>query len=163
MNSSPAIRPARRADVSALTEIRRDAILSLAAPEMGEKSARDWAHSSADERVVRAIEKNEVWVAERVGAPAGWVEIARDRIEGLYVRPDLAGAGIGSALLLHAEGLIRSAGHRSAALDASSNAEEFYLRRGYEVQAGGRATSGLPMRKPLHGTTARRAENAETE
>ncbi len=154
MNTPLTLRPAHRADVRALTEIRRNAILSLAAPEMGSQRARDWADSSADERVHRAIEQNEVWVAERGNAAAGWVEIDRDRVEGIYVHPDLASGGIGSALLLHAEGLIRAAGHCAVALDASSNAEQFYLRRGYEAQSGGDTSAGRPMLKQLGGTAA---------
>jgi GNAT superfamily N-acetyltransferase len=104
---------------------------------------------SAGERVQRALEESEVWVAERASRAVGWVEIARDRIEGLYVRPDASGAGIGSALLLHAEAVIRSAGHRAVALDASWNAEPFYLRRGYHALAERPDDSGRPMRKPL--------------
>ena len=152
MSTSLALRPARPADARSLAAIRREAILSLATPEMGRHRARDWADSSAHERVCRAIEQNEVWVAEHEGAAAGWVEIARDRVEGLYVRPDLAGSGIGSALLVHAEGLIRSAGHCAVALDASSNAEQFYLHRGYEAQTGDISDGGRPMLKPLRGT-----------
>ena len=151
MSTSLALRPARRADTRALTVIRRAAILSLATPEMGRTRARDWADSSAEERVQRAIEQNEVWVAEHGNVAVGWVEIDRDRVEGLYVCPDVSGSGIGSALLLHAEGLIRSAGHGTVALDASRNADRFYLWRGYEAQAERLANEGRPMLKPLHG------------
>jgi putative acetyltransferase len=143
------LRPALQADAAALTAIRRDAILLLATPEMGRQRARDWADSSAAERVHRAIEQNEVWVAEHADAAVGWIEIDQDRVEGIYVRPDLAGDGIGSALLLHAEGLIRSAGDCAVALDASSNAEQFHLRRGYRTQTGRTAAAGRPMFKSL--------------
>ena len=163
MSTSLALRPARRADTRALTVIRRAAILSLATPEMGRTRARDWADSSAEERVQRAIEQNEVWVAEHGNVAVGWVEIDRDRVEGLYVRPDLAAGGIGSALLLHAEGLIRSAGHCAVALDASRNAEQFYLRRGYKAQPERPADAGRPMLKPLRGTAARHAVETDVE
>ena len=146
------LRPARRADAPALTAIRRDAILSLAPAEMSSEDSRNWADSSADERVHRAIEKNEVWVAERGASAAGWVEVDRGRIEGMYVCPDLSGCGIGSTLLLHAEGLIRSAGHDAVALDASPNALRFYLQRGYRAGAQRAGDKGRSMRKPLRGT-----------
>lgn len=148
-SSSLALRPARVSDAPDLAAIRRDAILGLATAEMGEQDARDWANSAAADRVLRAIDDHEVWVAEHDAVPVGWIEIHRDRIEGAYVRPDLARGGIGSALLLHAESRIRSAGHASAALDASPNAERFYLRRGYEPQSEGSVEAGRPMVKPL--------------
>ncbi|MAG31004.1 MAG: hypothetical protein CL908_08950 [Deltaproteobacteria bacterium] len=120
-------------------------------PAMGEERARRWADASSEERVVRAIDGHEVWVAEVDGVPVGWVEVDRDRVEGIYVHPRLAGSGIGSTLLGHAEALIRAAGFPSAALEASWNAEEFYLRRGYEAQGPRPEEAGRPMRKPLHG------------
>jgi GNAT superfamily N-acetyltransferase len=134
--------------------IRRDAILALATPVMGGAQAREWAESSAEERVHRAIEQNEVWVAEQGDVAASWVEIAGNRVEGLYVRPAVSGGGIGAALLLHAEGRIRSAGHATAALDASWNADAFYLRRGYQAQADRAANEGRPMLKPLKTPTS---------
>lgn len=51
-------------------------------------------------------------VGEFDGAVIGWVEIDGDRLRGMYVRPDLSGRGLGSALLAHAEKRIASDGHR---------------------------------------------------
>ena len=153
MNASLALRLAIQSEAPVLAAIRRGAILTLATPKYGSERARDWADSSGDERVLRAIKKNEVWVAERNNAVVGWVEIDRDRVEGIYVRPDVSGSGIGSALLLHAEGQIQSAGHCAVALDASWNAERFYLRRGYQAQ-GESTARGCPMLKPLRDTDA---------
>ncbi len=146
------LRRARHIDASTLTGIRRDAILVLATPEIGDQRARTWAENSAEERVLRAIDQHVVWLAECDGAVVGWVEIDRDRVEGIYVHPDFACRGIGSALLLHAEGLIRDSGYTAAALEASWNAEEFYLRRGYVPQSKRPADAGRPMLKPLGGS-----------
>ena len=125
----------------------------LASPTMGAPRARDWADSSAAERVLSAIKGHEVWVAERDDRSVGWVEIDGNRVEGLYVRGAVAGRGVGSALLLRAEEVIRSAGFGSSALDASPNAEEFYRRRGYailtEPKADRSADDGIPMVKLL--------------
>jgi GNAT superfamily N-acetyltransferase len=101
------------------------------------------------------VEQHDVWVAERDGVVLGWVEVDCDYVAALYVRPDFARRGVGSMLLLHAEGEIRSAGHGAVTLEASSNAEAFYIRHGYEprshlsTEAGGR-----PMRKWLRGSEA---------
>jgi GNAT superfamily N-acetyltransferase len=144
-----AIRRARADEAQTLTAIRREAILRLAAAQMGDAGAAAWASSAPPDRVARAIAGSEVWVADRSGDPVGWVEIERNRIEGLYVRPGGAQRGIGSALLGHAEGRIRSAGHVEARLDASPNAETFYARRGYERLAERDADDRQPMRKAL--------------
>ncbi len=135
-----------------MAAIRRNAILVLATPEMGKQRAREWADSSADERVLRAINEHEVWVAERDGDAVGWVEIDQARVEGMYVCPNQARGGIGSTLLLLAEDRIQSAGHAVVALDASLNAVEFYLRRGYEPQSQHQDDAGRPMRKRLRGS-----------
>ena len=153
-SASFALRRAHRDDAPALAAVRRQAILTLATPEMGQGRAEVWADSAAADRVVRAIELHEVWVADCADAPGGWVEIDRDRVEGIYVRPELARSGVGSALLLHAEDRIRSAGYRAALLDASPNAEEFYLRRGYQPRGEPAADAAQPMLKPLGGTAS---------
>jgi GNAT superfamily N-acetyltransferase len=76
-----------------------------------------------------------VWVGELDGAVIGWVEMDGDRLRGMYVRPDLSGRGLGSALLAHAEKRIASDGHRAVYLSASWNAEPFYFRYGYQALA----------------------------
>ena len=131
MIDSVRIRPARQSDIDPLTAIRREAILTLAIERYGEDGAHDWAHSATADRVQRAIGEHQVFVAEIFGKPVGWVEVEGNKIEGLYVQPELAQKGIGSALLLHAERKIRFAGYLTVTLDASWNAEDFYLRRDY--------------------------------
>ncbi|NYD41490.1 GNAT family N-acetyltransferase [Nocardioides panaciterrulae] len=42
---------------------------------------------------------SEVWVAEAARAPVGYARIHEDWLEDLYVDPDAAGQGVGSALL----------------------------------------------------------------
>jgi putative acetyltransferase len=149
LTTSLMLRPAEEADRDVLEVIRRDAILALAISAMSDRRAQDWADSADEQRVLRAIHEHEVWVAQKANCTVGWVEVVKDRVEGLYVRPKLAKEGIGSALMRHAEECIRSAGFRVAALDASPNAEPFYLHRGYEPRAARSEDTGLPMHKRL--------------
>lgn len=59
----------------------------------------------------------------------GWLHVER-----LWVREDMRGRGIGSALLERAEGLARARGCRYAHLDTMDfQAPEFYKARGYRV------------------------------
>lgn len=121
---------------------------------MGRNRAREWANSAAPSRIQWAIEEHQVCVAEIAGQPVGWVEVDGNRIKGLYVRSGQAHQGIGSALLIHAEEQIQSAGYRSAMLDASWNAEQFYINRGYEPQSERSLDSRRPMVKYLIPDTA---------
>lgn len=149
MSSPASIRLANLADSPALTEVRRCAILELAAATLGKSEARRWADSAAEDRVARAIEQHEVWLLEQAGSARGWVEIERDRIEGLYVHPAGARLGIGSLLVAHAESRIEMSGHTRAMLDASANAEAFYLDRGYRIRGAALPDGSIPMDKLL--------------
>jgi HAD superfamily hydrolase (TIGR01549 family) len=147
--ASTLLRPARPFDALRLAAIRRESILVLARSHLGDRDAQSWADSSRDDRVRRAIAEHKVWLAELDGAVIGWVEVHRERIEALYVHPDFAGRGVGSRLLTHAESLIREEGHGQARLEASRNAENFYLRRGYEPRSEAVADLGRLMLKEL--------------
>jgi putative acetyltransferase len=141
----------RRADPSdhvALTAIRHSAILELTVPAMSPSQAARWANHAAVDRVTRAILHHKVWVAVQ-GVPIGWVEVDEDRVAALYVAPHCTRRGIGRGLLLRAEAAIREGGYASAHLEASSNAANFYLHRGY-CPSDARTTDGAwPLNKRL--------------
>ncbi len=142
------IRRAVNGDEVALALIRRDAILVLATTVMSQDEARAWAMTATAERFTRAIQEHVVWLAE-AEAPLGWIEIAHNRIAGLFVSPTHAQCGVGSTLLAHAESSIRAAGYSHVRLEASPNALDFYLRRGY-VRVGLPDRDGAyPVRKML--------------
>jgi putative acetyltransferase len=147
MTTTPQIRPAQPEDIATLTLIRRTAILTLATPTMGQTEAQHWADAAAANRIQLALALHAVWVAEIAGAAVGWVEVGGDYIAGMYVQPQHAGQGIGSALLAHAEAAIQAAGYPAVRLDASWNAEEFYVRRGYQPLAERSVETGRPMIK----------------
>lgn len=141
------IRPAHFDDTATLTQIRRAAILTLAERTMGRDQAQRWADAAAPDRVQRALEIHQVWVAECMDAAVGWVEVDGDCIAGMYVQPQHAGQGIGSTLLAHAEGEIQAAGYPATRLAASWNAETFYWRRGYLPLGERSVEEGRPMVK----------------
>jgi GNAT superfamily N-acetyltransferase len=91
------IRRAEAADEEALASIRRRAILALAVPAMSREQAERWATREAADRVARAMQEHEVWVAVE-GAAIGWAEVDRDRIAALYVSPSCSRRGVGSVL-----------------------------------------------------------------
>ncbi|GHA76678.1 GNAT family N-acetyltransferase [Cognatilysobacter bugurensis] len=73
-------------------------------------------------------------VAEAGGQPVGFCIAAPEQalLRALYVHPAAAGSGVGRGLLQHAEQGCRARGVASLWLNASYNAEAFYVRCGYE-------------------------------
>ena len=142
------IRRANPGDHVALTAIRRSAILELAVPAMSPSQAAQWANHAAADRVTRAILHHDVWVAVQ-GVPIGWVEVDEDRVAALYVAPHCSRRGIGSRLLLRSEAAIRGGGYASARLEASPNAANFYLHRGYVPSEAHAVDGALPLSKRL--------------
>jgi putative acetyltransferase len=142
-------RRAARADAGRLFELRRQSIVALASRGMPAADAQAWSALLTLRGMERKIRELEVWVAEASGMVVGWGAIHGDRLEGLYTDPDWAGRGIGTALLLRLEALMRARDIAAVSADASANAEPFYRRHGYEP-AGLRAPNGAqPIIKRL--------------
>ena len=142
------IRRANPADAESLAAIRRRAIRALAVPTISLEEAEKWARQITAGRIARAIQDHEVWVAVETDV-IGWVEVDRNCIAALYVSPSHARTGIGSALLAHTENSILTSGSTAVYLDASRNALDFYLRRGYLRAGPPHADGAYPLRKPL--------------
>ena len=142
------IRSANPTDADRLLAIRRDAIMALA-EEYGRVAAERWASAAHPDRAAKAIAINSVSVAELGSKAIGWVEVGGATIESLYVSPAVARLGVGSSLLTHAEREIRDAGASIAYLDASPNAEAFYVRRGYRQVGEVKSNNSIPMSKRL--------------
>src|SRR5262245_37765920 len=119
-------------DAKRLFELRRQSINELAVQGMPIAEAASWAEKLTVAGMQRKLSELEIWVAEIGAKVVGWGAIRGDRLEGLYTDPEFAGRGIGTELLGVLEGLMRERGILTVRAEASSNAEEFYLGRGYE-------------------------------
>ena len=126
-------RRATRNDASRLHDIRRRSILELAPPAMPAAEAQTWASKLSLAGMDRKLRDLEIWVVELNGAVVGAGAIHGDRLEGLYAAPEFAGRGVGAGLLDRLEALMRDRGFRSVHAEASTNARDFYLRRGYRA------------------------------
>jgi putative acetyltransferase len=136
-------------DANRLFELRRQSITELAPKGMSIAEAASWAEKLTVAGMQRKIRELEIWVAEVSETVVGWGAIRGDRLEGLYTDPEFAGRGIGTELLGLLEGLMRGRGIPAVCAETSSNAEVFYLRRGYE-RTGPRTSEGAqPIRKRL--------------
>ena len=142
-------RLAKPKDASGLYDIRRRSILELAPPTMPRADAQAWASQLTLAGMERKLRKLEVWVAELDGVIVGWGAIRGDRLEGLYAAPEFAGQGIGAGLLDMLEGLMRAREFPSVRAEASSNARDFYLRRGYRETGPQTPQGAWPIAKEL--------------
>jgi GNAT superfamily N-acetyltransferase len=93
------------------------------------------AARTAESFCARAIESVPKTTVAMVGAElAGFVMLAGDEVEQLYVSASNRGVGVADALLRHAERRIKAAGHRVAWLavvPGNSTARRFYARMGW--------------------------------
>ena len=128
-------RLAEAKDSNALFTIRQRAILGIAASMMDSEDARCWAMRLERHGMAERMARMEIWVAEARGAIVGWVGIEQGWLENLYRDPDPAWRGVGSALLAHAERLMRGRGYRVVGLKSAASAVCFYQRHGYEPSA----------------------------
>lgn len=111
--------------------------------------ANMWAARMTIARMEQRIREAEVWLAEQNDTIAGWVAIRGDHLDGLYIEPAFVEQGIGTRLLNLAEQLMRDAGVQVVHLEASCNAEGFYVQRGYEPTDPRPANDARPFVKRL--------------
>ena len=99
-------------------------------------------------------------VAERGGEVVGFGSIvpSLSELRAVYVRPDVGRCGVGGAILRDLERMALAQGLTELHMDASLNAEAFYLRHGYQVvdrgihpMSGGGQMACVKMRKILPG------------
>ena len=119
-------------DARRLFELRRKSILALAPKGMSVAQAEIWAANLTVAGMEGKIREMEIWIVALNDTVVGWGALRGDQLEGLYTDPEFAGQGIGTELLGMLEGLMRERGLPAVRAQASSNAEEFYLRRGYQ-------------------------------
>jgi putative acetyltransferase len=134
-------------DAAALLDLRRRSILELAAK--GLPAGEAWAAKLTLAGMEGKLRELEIWVAQLDGVAAGWGAIRGDYLEGLYTAPQFAGRGVGSAMLTRREGLMTARGVAAVYAEASSNAKEFYLRRGYRMSGPQTADGAWPITKDL--------------
>jgi putative acetyltransferase len=146
---APVHRPATIDDAPALFDLRRRSIVEIAAKGLPAGEAEAWAEKLTLAGMERKLRELEIWVTELDGIVAGWGAIRGDILEGLYTAPQFAGRGIASSMLAWLEGLMVGRSVVTVHAEASSNAREFYLRRGYRMSGPQTANRAWPIAKDL--------------
>lgn len=127
------IRPARADDLEALAELHHAIWLQAQWQLVGlPREARDlgWYRE-----VIRPT-LDRTRVAERHGAPVGYVTCLDDLLDDIWVAPWAQGERVGALLLRAGEEIIRAAGFAEARLEcvaANQGARRFYERHGWSL------------------------------
>jgi GNAT superfamily N-acetyltransferase len=121
------IRQATADDAHAIADLYTEARIH-AVPQMPPA-----LHTNAEDRayVARRIVEPEVtiWVAERDGELLGFATCTPTFLDGLYIRPDLTGQGLG-ALLLDVVEATHPDGYELWVFESNTGARRLYERRG---------------------------------
>jgi putative acetyltransferase len=142
-------REARLGDANRLFDVRKQAIIVLAGRTMLTADAKNWATTLTVDGMRRKLRELDVRIAEVGGTVVGWGGIRGNRLEGLYTDPAFAFQGIGTMLLFLLETLMRERAFAFSNADASLNALQFYLRRGYALSGPPTPEAAQPIRKRL--------------
>ena len=127
-----AIRPATAADATAIARIWREGWADGHEGHVPAALAAERTPASFNRRTMERISCT--WVAETVGAVAGFVVVVDAEVEQIYVDPSWRGGGVAERLLRHAETVIGQGGRRTAWLAVvagNTRAQRFYTRLGW--------------------------------
>jgi chorismate mutase/GNAT superfamily N-acetyltransferase len=132
------LRPAAEPDAEPLAELfwaaREAAYPAMPRSIHTRDEGRHWFREvlGLEPRTIPMPAARETWVAERDDALVGYAVVDPEWLDSLYVRPDLTGHGIGSALLELVKGL-RPDGFGLWVFETNTRARAFYERHGLHV------------------------------
>jgi ribosomal protein S18 acetylase RimI-like enzyme len=127
------IRAATRDDATAIHDLHARSVKDLWLSHYSEAQIDGWMAGRTPEGYVPAISRGELFVAEGDSGLLGFGHATNDSVEAIFVNPDVAGTGVGTALLRHALAEIRKHGGGSVRLTSTLNAVSFYRRFGFRV------------------------------
>jgi putative acetyltransferase len=129
----PALRPFLAADTPVLAAIFAASIEELTGEDYSEAQQQAWASVADDEEEFgKRLASELTLIATLQNSPVGFASLkGADHIDMLYVHPAAVGQGVASMLCDALEKLAGGRGAKSLTVDASDNAEGFFLKRGY--------------------------------
>ncbi|MEP9353798.1 GNAT family N-acetyltransferase [Xanthobacter sp. KR7-65] len=159
MSAPVSLRPFLPADAPALADLFRASVLELTGEDYDEEQQEAWSAAADDgEAFAARLAEGLTLVALRAGAPVGFLSLKDNTlIDLLYVAPDAAGSGVGTALCDAAETLAKARGARAVTVDASDTALGFFQKRGYVAHR----RNMVPLADTWLGNTAMEKKFAE--
>jgi putative acetyltransferase len=129
----PALRPFLAADTPILAAIFVASVEELTGDDYSEAQQQAWASAADDEEQFgQRLASELTLIATLQNSPVGFASLkGTGHIDMLYVHPGAVGQGVASMLCDALEKLAGSRGAKSLSVDASDNAQEFFLKRGY--------------------------------
>jgi putative acetyltransferase len=160
--SAPALRPYLAEDAPVLAAIFVASIEALTGDDYSEAQQEAWMAAADDEAEFgKRLASELTLVATLEGSPVGFASLkGKDHIDLLYVHPGAVGQGVARMLCDALEKLAGARGAQSLTVDASDNAAEFFVKRGYEakqrntVSLNGEWLANTTMQKLLGETAA---------
>jgi putative acetyltransferase len=158
----PALRPFLATDTPVLAAIFAASVEELTGDDYSEAQQEAWASAVDDEeKFGKRLASELTLVATLRNSPVGFAALkGADHIDMLYVHPSAVGQGVASMLCDALEKLAGGRGAKSLTVDASDNAQEFFLKRGYvakqrnTVTVNGEWLANTTMQKALGDITA---------
>jgi putative acetyltransferase len=134
--TKPALRPFLPQDIATVAQIFRDAIEELTEDDYDDAQRAAWMASADDEgSFAKRLAAQTTLLALRDGEPVGFVSLkGNDHIDMLYVRPEIAGEGVGTFLATAVETLARGREAKTLSVDASDTALPFFEKLGFKPQ-----------------------------
>lgn len=156
------IRKATADDAPAAWSIRSEAIRHACNGFYADDLLELWtAGDMPDGFVEFVVRQFYVAMADGIVAGTGSINLEDGKLDGIFVRPDMMGNGIGKRIVAFCEELGRRAGLTSLRLEATLNAAPFYRRCGFvgDVIAVYRSPRGIsldcfPMTKRIGETSS---------
>ena len=153
----PALRPFLGEDTPMLAAIFAASIEELTGEDYSEAQQQAWASAADDEEQFgKRLAGELTLVATLQNSPVGFASLkGADHIDMLYVHPGAVGQGVGAMLAEALEKLAGGRGAKALTVDASDNATEFFLKRGYvakqrnTVTVNGEWLANTTMQKTL--------------
>lgn len=135
MSPMPAagLRPFLVSDTPALAALLSAAVFELMEDDYDSDQLEIWAAPVDDEDAfAKRLSGALTLIAERDGEAVGFIALTENRvIEMLYVRPDIAGQGVGTMLCDAIERLAGARGAKTLTVDSSDTALNFFRNRKY--------------------------------
>jgi putative acetyltransferase len=159
---SIALRPYLPADLKRCAEIYRSSIEELAADDYDEAQREAWAARADDEAAFGARLKGALTLVATIdGAIAGFASLkGADTIDMLFVDPEFARQGAGSALVEALAKLAQARGAKRLTAEASDVAKPLFGRLGFTAQKRNLVSVGDQW---LANTTMTKALGAESK
>jgi putative acetyltransferase len=134
--TKPALRPFLPQDIATVAQIFRDAIEELTEDDYDDAQRAAWAASADDEAsFAKRLAGQTTLLALRDSELVGFASLkGNDYIDMLYVRPEIAGEGIGTFLATAVETLARGRSAKTLSVDASDTALPFFEKLGFKPQ-----------------------------